>query len=237
MIEVDGTDNKSNIGANGILAVSLATARVRGGRGVAGRAWRGRGGGGDAGGAPAAVAAAELASARRSCDSPPPAPPPPPRPHQAGAAEKGVPLYQHIADLAGNKNLVLPVPSFNIINGGVHAGNALAFQEFMIMPTGAPSFSEAMRVGVGVVVVGVVWWGWCGGGGVGCGGLLDGMGRAQCVRVYLWGDARVARAWVARTAHPHALARTRTSMRARRWAPRCTTTSRTSSRPSTARTP
>lgn len=41
---------------------------------------------------------------------------------------------------------ILPVPSFNIINGGVHAGNALAFQEFMIMPTGASSFAEAMRV-------------------------------------------------------------------------------------------
>ena len=65
---------------------------------------------------------------------------------QAGAAEKGVPLYKHIADLAGNSKLVLPVPSFNIINGGVHAGNALAFQEFMIMPTGASSFAEAMRV-------------------------------------------------------------------------------------------
>jgi hypothetical protein len=47
---------------------------------------------------------------------------------QAGAAEKGVPLYQHLADLAGNKKLVLPVPSFNIINGGSHAGNALAMQ-------------------------------------------------------------------------------------------------------------
>ncbi|KAI7836164.1 hypothetical protein COHA_009931 [Chlorella ohadii] len=92
MIELDGTDNKSKLGANGILAVSLAVAR-------------------------------------------------------AGAAEKGVPLYKHIADLAGNSKLILPVPSFNIINGGVHAGNALAFQEFMIMPTGASSFAEAMRMG------------------------------------------------------------------------------------------
>lgn len=65
---------------------------------------------------------------------------------QAGAAEKGVPLYRHIADLAGNKKLILPVPSFNIINGGVHAGNALAFQEFMIMPVGAASFAESMQV-------------------------------------------------------------------------------------------
>ncbi len=47
---------------------------------------------------------------------------------QAGAAEKNVPLYKHLADLAGNKKLVLPVPSFNIINGGSHAGNALAMQ-------------------------------------------------------------------------------------------------------------
>ena len=47
---------------------------------------------------------------------------------QAGAAAKGVPLYQHIANLAGNPRPVLPVPSFNVINGGVHAGNALAPQ-------------------------------------------------------------------------------------------------------------
>lgn len=92
MIELDGTDNKSKLGANGILAVSLAVAR-------------------------------------------------------AGAAEKCVPLYRHIADLAGNTKLILPVPSFNIINGGMHAGNALAFQEFMIMPTGASSFKEAMQLG------------------------------------------------------------------------------------------
>ena len=92
MIEIDGTPNKANMGANAILAVSLAVAR-------------------------------------------------------AGAAEKGVPLYQHISDLSGNSKLILPVPSFNIINGGMHAGNALAFQEFMIMPTGASSFAEAMKMG------------------------------------------------------------------------------------------
>lgn len=92
MIEIDGTPNKANMGANAILAVSLAVAR-------------------------------------------------------AGAAEKGVPLYKHISDLSGNTKLILPVPSFNIINGGMHAGNALAFQEFMIMPTGASSFSEAMKMG------------------------------------------------------------------------------------------
>lgn len=51
---------------------------------------------------------------------------------KAGAAEKGVPLYRHIADLAGNKNLLLPVPAFNVINGGSHAGNKLAMQEFMV---------------------------------------------------------------------------------------------------------
>ncbi|KAH7621392.1 hypothetical protein Ndes2526B_g03736 [Nannochloris sp. 'desiccata'] len=92
MLELDGTPNKATLGANAILAVSLAVAR-------------------------------------------------------AGAGEKGVPLYKHIADLAGNSKLVLPVPAFNIINGGMHAGNALAFQEFMIMPTGASSFAEAMQMG------------------------------------------------------------------------------------------
>jgi enolase len=66
---------------------------------------------------------------------------------KAGAAEKGVPLYRHIADLAGNKDVLLPVPAFNVINGGSHAGNKLAFQEFMILPVGASNFSEAMRMG------------------------------------------------------------------------------------------
>ncbi|KAL5013372.1 hypothetical protein ScPMuIL_007642 [Solemya velum] len=66
---------------------------------------------------------------------------------KAGAAKKGVPLYRHIADLAGNKDLILPVPSFNVINGGSHAGNKLAMQEFMILPTGASSFKEAMKMG------------------------------------------------------------------------------------------
>lgn len=87
-----GTGNKGVIGANAILAVSLAVCK-------------------------------------------------------AGAVAKGVPLYKHIADLAGNTKLVLPVPSFNIINGGSHAGNALAMQEFMILPVGAESFTEAMRMG------------------------------------------------------------------------------------------
>ncbi|KAF9919924.1 phosphopyruvate hydratase, partial [Modicella reniformis] len=66
-----------------------------------------------------------------------------------GAAAKSVPLYRHVADLAGhgNKKFVLPVPAFNVINGGSHAGNKLAMQEFMILPTGASSFAEAMKIG------------------------------------------------------------------------------------------
>ncbi|CAG9826560.1 unnamed protein product [Diabrotica balteata] len=92
MIALDGTENKSKLGANAILGVSLAICK-------------------------------------------------------AGAAKKGVPLYKHIAHLAGNRSIILPVPAFNVINGGSHAGNKLAMQEFMILPTGASSFSEAMRMG------------------------------------------------------------------------------------------
>lgn len=73
LIALDGTENKSNFGANAILGVSLAVCK-------------------------------------------------------AGAAKRGVPLYRHIADLAGNKNIILPVPAFNVINGGSHAGNKLAMQ-------------------------------------------------------------------------------------------------------------
>jgi len=69
---------------------------------------------------------------------------------KAGAAHKGVPLYRHIADLAGNREVLLPVPAFNVINGGSHAGNKLAMQEFMILPVGATSFSEALRMGAEV---------------------------------------------------------------------------------------
>lgn len=69
---------------------------------------------------------------------------------KAGAAEKGVPLYRHIADLAGNEEVILPVPAFNVINGGSHAGNKLAMQEFMILPVGASSFKEALRIGAEV---------------------------------------------------------------------------------------
>lgn len=92
MLKLDGTENKSKLGANAILGVSLAVAK-------------------------------------------------------AGAAKKGIPLYRHLADLSGNKDIILPVPAFNVINGGSHAGNKLAMQEFMILPTGASSFTEAMRMG------------------------------------------------------------------------------------------
>ena len=68
---------------------------------------------------------------------------------KAGAAAKNVPLYQHYADLAGNKldKYTMPVPCFNVINGGSHAGNKLAFQEYFVIPTGAKTFAEAMQIG------------------------------------------------------------------------------------------
>ena len=71
---------------------------------------------------------------------------------KAGAAEKGIPLYQHFSELSGHStaDFVLPVPAFNVINGGSHAGNSLAFQEFMILPVGAANFTEAMRMGAEV---------------------------------------------------------------------------------------
>lgn len=90
MIELDGTENKSRLGANAILAVSLASAK----------------------------AAAE------SCD---------------------LPLFRY---LGGPKAHVLPAPMLNILNGGRHADNNIDFQEFMIQPWGAPSFSEGLRMGV-----------------------------------------------------------------------------------------
>merc|ERR1711935_319221 len=92
MIQLDGTKNKGKLGANAILAVSMAVSK-------------------------------------------------------AGAAEKDIPLYKHISELAGNSKLVLPVPAFNVINGGSHAGNKLAMQEFMILPVGAANFAEAMKMG------------------------------------------------------------------------------------------
>lgn len=66
---------------------------------------------------------------------------------RAGAAKKKMPLYRYLGELSGNDNFCMPVPAFNVINGGSHAGNALSFQEFMIMPTGAESFSQAMQMG------------------------------------------------------------------------------------------
>ena len=53
----------------------------------------------------------------------------------------------HLAGLAGVSKLIMPVPAMNVINGGSHAGNKLAMQEFMILPVGASSFSEAMQMG------------------------------------------------------------------------------------------
>ncbi|VVB81356.1 Enolase [uncultured archaeon] len=88
MIKLDGTYNKNKLGANAILAVSMAAARA-----------------------------------------------------------SGKPLYQHIGELYETKKFVLPVPAFNIINGGKHAGNKLDIQEYMIMPVGAKSFSEALQIG------------------------------------------------------------------------------------------
>jgi len=71
---------------------------------------------------------------------------------RAGACASEMPLYQYIAKLAGKptEQFVMPVPSFNVINGGTHAGNRLACQEFMILPTGATSFKEAMIIGAEV---------------------------------------------------------------------------------------
>merc|ERR1711971_1504774 len=71
---------------------------------------------------------------------------------RAGAAASGMPLYQYIAKLANKPTdkFVMPVPSFNVINGGSHAGNRLACQEFMILPVGASTFKEAMEIGAEV---------------------------------------------------------------------------------------
>ncbi len=92
MIELDGTSNKSKLGANAILAVSLACARL-------------------------------------------------------AAKEQNTQLYEHLGALYENKKFVLPVPAFNIINGGKHAGNKIDFQEYMLLPVGAKSFSEALQIG------------------------------------------------------------------------------------------
>ena len=87
MIDLDGTDNKSRLGANAVLAISLATAK-------------------------------------------------------ADAASKGLSLFRHLGD-----NTTMPVPMMNIINGGAHADNSVDIQEFMILPVGAPTFTEALRYG------------------------------------------------------------------------------------------
>ena len=92
MIDLDGTDDKSRLGANAILGVSLAVAR-------------------------------------------------------SAAQDSGIPLFKYIG---GANAHLLPVPMFNVINGGMHADNNIDFQEFMIMPLGAASYSEALQWGVGV---------------------------------------------------------------------------------------
>jgi enolase len=92
MIDIDGTPNKANLGANAILAVSLAVAR-------------------------------------------------------AASATVGLPLYRY---LGGPAAQLLPVPCLNVLNGGAHAANSVDIQEFMIVPAGLPSFSEALRAGVEV---------------------------------------------------------------------------------------
>jgi enolase len=66
---------------------------------------------------------------------------------RAASAEQNIPLYKHLANLAGKSQVMLPVPAFNVINGGSHAGNKLAMQEFMLLPYGVESFSAAMKCG------------------------------------------------------------------------------------------
>merc|ERR1719329_780664 len=71
---------------------------------------------------------------------------------RAGAASMQMPLYEYIANISGRPTdkFVMPVPSFNVINGGSHAGNRLACQEFMILPTGCSTFKEALICGAEV---------------------------------------------------------------------------------------
>merc|ERR1719231_1063479 len=71
---------------------------------------------------------------------------------RAGAASMQMPLYEYVSLISGKPTdkFVMPVPSFNVINGGTHAGNRLACQEFMILPTGASSFKEALIIGAEV---------------------------------------------------------------------------------------
>jgi len=69
---------------------------------------------------------------------------------RAAALAAGVPLHRHLARLARDPGTLLPVPMFNILNGGAHADNSVDFQEFMLAPVGAPSFREALRMGAEV---------------------------------------------------------------------------------------
>src|SRR4029078_1059286 len=66
---------------------------------------------------------------------------------RAEAAQKRVPLYRHVSDLYGGERLTLLAPMMNILNGGAHADSSVDFQEFMVMPLGAPTFAEALRWG------------------------------------------------------------------------------------------
>jgi enolase len=66
---------------------------------------------------------------------------------KAGALEENIPIYKHIANIAGVNEFVMPVPCFNVINGGVHAGNNLEIQEFMILPIEAKTFKQALQMG------------------------------------------------------------------------------------------
>ena len=69
---------------------------------------------------------------------------------KAAAKHRGVPLYQHIADVNGSSEFTMPVPMMNIINGGEHADNNVDIQEFMVQPVSAPTFAEALRMGAEV---------------------------------------------------------------------------------------
>ena len=69
---------------------------------------------------------------------------------KAAAKHRGVPLYQHIADINGTSEFTMPVPMMNIINGGEHADNNVDIQEFMVQPVGSPTFAEALRAGAEV---------------------------------------------------------------------------------------
>ena len=68
---------------------------------------------------------------------------------RAEAAAAGIPLYRHFGALYGNDRFTLPVPMMNILNGGAHADSSVDFQEFMVVPVGAGSFAEALRMGAG----------------------------------------------------------------------------------------